>query len=96
MVSTDLIDRLHKLNRTDKLYVMQTLLNDFAEGEKIVSFATVESTAVGEASTLAEGRRSGEEPTIKQRIPNLRKGRGWVADDFDAPLPDDFWLGETT
>ena len=26
--------------------------------------------------------------TIKQRMPNLRKGRGWVADDF--------WLGETT
>ena len=82
MVSTDLIDRLHKLKRTDKLYVMQTLLNDLAEGEKIVSSATVESIKV--------------QPTIKQRIPNLRKSRGWVADDFDAPLPDDFWLGETT
>ena len=24
----------------------------------------------------------------------LREGEMWMAEDFDAPLPDSFWLGE--
>jgi prevent-host-death family protein len=28
-----------------------------------------------------------------QRIPGLHKGEFYMADDFDAPLPDEFWLG---
>jgi antitoxin (DNA-binding transcriptional repressor) of toxin-antitoxin stability system len=27
------------------------------------------------------------------RIPNLHPGAIQMADDFDVPLPDDFWLG---
>ena len=27
------------------------------------------------------------------RVSGLGKGKWWVADDFDAPLPDEFWLG---
>lgn len=27
------------------------------------------------------------------RTPGLHAGRYWIADDFDAPLPDSFWLG---
>ncbi len=31
----------------------------------------------------------------KTRTPGLHQGIGyWIADDFDAPLPDEFWLGE--
>lgn len=30
----------------------------------------------------------------KGRTPGLGKGTIWIADDFDAPLPDSFWLGE--
>jgi len=30
----------------------------------------------------------------KKRIAGLHEGRGWMTDDFDAPLPDSFWLGE--
>jgi antitoxin (DNA-binding transcriptional repressor) of toxin-antitoxin stability system len=29
----------------------------------------------------------------KPRIAGLHKGSIWVSDDFDEPLPDDFWLG---
>ncbi len=32
-------------------------------------------------------------PTPK-RMPDLHFGQTWVSDDFDAPLPDSFWLGE--
>ncbi len=29
-----------------------------------------------------------------QRIPGLNKGAFSMTEDFDAPLPDQFWLGE--
>lgn len=31
----------------------------------------------------------------RPRIPGLHAGTTWVSDDFDDPLPDEFWLGET-
>ncbi|WOB43720.1 hypothetical protein HNI00_11555 [Thermoleptolyngbya oregonensis NK1-22] len=32
--------------------------------------------------------------TLKERQPDLHPGVFVMADDFDAPLPDSFWLGE--
>jgi hypothetical protein len=33
--------------------------------------------------------------TDKTRVPGLHQGSPyWMADDCDAPLPDEFWLGE--
>ncbi len=29
----------------------------------------------------------------KERIPDLNEGSVWISDDFDDPLPDEFWLG---
>lgn len=29
-----------------------------------------------------------------QRTLGLHRGKIWISDDFDAPLPDEFWLGE--
>ena len=31
--------------------------------------------------------------TLKPRTPGLNAGRYWIAEDFDAPLPESFWLG---
>lgn len=31
---------------------------------------------------------------IVERVPGLHAGTTWVSDDFDEPLPDEFWLGE--
>jgi hypothetical protein len=28
------------------------------------------------------------------RVFGLHAGQVWMSDDFDAPLPDEFWLGE--
>lgn len=28
-------------------------------------------------------------PAVEPRVPGAWKGRGWVADDFDDPLPDE-------
>ena len=30
----------------------------------------------------------------EKRVAGLNRGSAWVSDDFDAPLPDEFWLGE--
>ncbi len=40
--------------------------------------------------TLHEPAMVEQKPT---RIPNLHAGMIWVSDDFDDPLPDEFWLG---
>lgn len=32
-------------------------------------------------------------PPKKKRIAGLNRGMIWTSDDFDAPLPDEFWLG---
>ncbi len=30
---------------------------------------------------------------VKQRVAGLHSGMGWMSDDFDAPLPEEFWAG---
>ncbi len=30
----------------------------------------------------------------KGRTAGLQRGKIWMSDDFDAPLPDEFWTGE--
>jgi hypothetical protein len=32
--------------------------------------------------------------STSQRIPGLQRGKVQIAEDFDEPLPDDFWLGK--
>jgi prevent-host-death family protein len=36
-------------------------------------------------------------PVVKSRLPRvagLHKGEGWISEDFNDPLPDEFWIGE--
>ena len=37
---------------------------------------------------------SAEIDTSKPRILGLHRGAIWTSDDFDDPLPDEFWLGD--
>lgn len=32
-------------------------------------------------------------PVVRERVRGLHPGEIRTSDDFDAPLPDDFWLG---
>ena len=34
------------------------------------------------------------EPQLTPRTPNLHPGSVWMSDDFDDPLPDEFWFGD--
>ena len=31
---------------------------------------------------------------VKKRVLGLSKGKIWMSDDFNEPLPDEFWTGE--
>jgi len=33
-------------------------------------------------------------PPLTRRVAGLNRGEYWMSDDFNAPLPDAFWLGE--
>ncbi|MGD1912346.1 MAG: DUF2281 domain-containing protein [Rivularia sp. (in: cyanobacteria)] len=30
----------------------------------------------------------------QQRVPDLNRGEIWMSEDFNEPLPDEFWMGE--
>lgn len=30
----------------------------------------------------------------RSRVAGLHKGEGWISEDFNDPLPDEFWTGE--
>ncbi len=40
------------------------------------------------------GAQAGPVRPEEPRSPGLHAGQWWIADDFDEPLPDSFWLGE--
>jgi mRNA-degrading endonuclease RelE of RelBE toxin-antitoxin system len=47
---------------------------------------------------LSQERNSAEQPPElpkKQRVFGQYAGKIWMSDDFDDPLPDSFWLGES-
>ncbi|MEH2376357.1 type II toxin-antitoxin system VapB family antitoxin [Nostoc sp.] len=33
--------------------------------------------------------------TPQKRVLGLNQGKIWISDDFNDPLPDEFWLGES-
>ena len=37
---------------------------------------------------------TGQVQSDQTRIPGLHKGMGRMSEDFNAPLPDEFWLSE--
>ena len=42
---------------------------------------------------LREAEVDGNGAAVEPRIPGLHAGLYWIAEDFDAPLPESFWLG---
>ena len=52
-----------------------------------------ESIAPGEAEVLVVFSAK-EKGQPRERQLGVLKGKVWMSDDFDEPLPDAFWLGE--
>ena len=67
---------------------------------KLPDEATLEEISKAIAALVAE--RRGEAASVPgpaaspekgKRIPGLHPGSIWMSEDFDAPLPDEFWVG---
>ena len=41
-----------------------------------------------------ERRKQDESKPKKKRVAGLHQGQGWINDDFNDELPDEFWFGE--
>lgn len=63
------------------------LLNEVAAGTEIILTEGNEPRARLVAIAPHEG-------PLKPRIPNLHPGSMTMSEDFDDPLPDEFWTGE--
>jgi Protein of unknown function (DUF2281) len=46
---------------------------------------------------LAQKYAQAEQPEqpLEKRVLGLNQGEIWMSDDFNDPLPDEFWLGES-
>jgi hypothetical protein len=74
------------LNIPIKLDDLLNVLDKLPEDQKQIIREHLDSmTAAGMGDSDAEYKR----------IPGLNAGMIWISDDFDDPLPDEFWLGET-
>lgn len=64
----------------------------------IINELPVESLAkvVDYAEFLREKKRrqQAEEVRPKERVFGMYEGQGWISDDFNDELPDEFWFGE--
>ncbi len=76
---------------------MQTKTIEVSEAQNQLP-ALVAQAAAGTEIVLVEGttpraRLVALAPIATRRVPGLHPGSMEAAADFDAPLPDDFWLG---
>jgi hypothetical protein len=46
------------------------------------------------ARLTAQVREREMQPLPQQRVPGLHRGMVWMSNDFNDPLPDEFWLGK--
>jgi antitoxin (DNA-binding transcriptional repressor) of toxin-antitoxin stability system len=56
---------------------------------ELLALAESGSEVLVQDGTLPRARLVSGRPVTAERIPGLHAGEGWMADDFDAPLPAD-------
>jgi antitoxin (DNA-binding transcriptional repressor) of toxin-antitoxin stability system len=75
---------------------METRTIDVSEVEsrfaEVLALAKHGHTVVIAEAGTAVARLVPVAPPIRARAPGLHRGMGWIGDDFDQPLPDEFWL----
>lgn len=46
------------------------------------------------AKNGAQAKNFAQPTENRPRVLGLHQNRGWIGEDFNAPLPDNFWIGE--
>jgi prevent-host-death family protein len=76
---------------------LRELINIVAAGDDVIIADS--STPVARLSAIRPGAPKGlgeaesGSSELAPRVPDLSTGKIWIASDFDAPLPDEFWFG---
>ncbi len=79
MSTTELYSQIEKLPPQEQLVLAQQILAG------LVPHAPSNSSRNWEKSAPSQ---------TNQRVAGLHPGIAWVSEDFDEPLPDEFWLGD--
>ncbi len=74
---------------------MLTIPIQFDDLLKVVEKLSPEQKRILREHLEAEAEKTIEgEPSARPRVLGLHPGAIWTSEDFDDPLPDEFWLGE--
>ncbi|OBQ43754.1 MAG: hypothetical protein AN484_10600 [Aphanizomenon flos-aquae WA102] len=75
--------------RVTKMTILETIIRELSSAPEALLlqvFNLIQSTK--EDDTLVSNLSNAP------RTPGLHQGEIWMSDDFNDPLPDEFWLGE--
>lgn len=71
--------------------LLADLLALTAKGEEVL--IAEHGKPLARLEPVATSPLSDSESALPKRILGLHEGQGWMSDDFNAPLPDEFWGG---
>lgn len=69
-------------------------MSTLAEIEMAAASLNLEEQQVLVTRLAAKVRMQVTLPANQPRIPGLHRGMVWMSDDFNDPLPEEFWLGK--
>ena len=84
----DLLDRAQAANLDLRQVLIEALEQKLPQSDDGI-LPTLEEV---EAALQKSMERIANADPSELRILGLHEGTGWVSDDFDDPLPDEFWL----
>ena len=90
MINTRKRDDLHQA--IDQL--PDSSLVELAKFIEFLQFKTQSNALTPEASNQLKPETHPADEPLSPRVLGLHQGQGWISEDFNAPLPDEFWLGE--
>ena len=90
MVNTGQRDDLHQA--IDQL--PDSSLVELAKFIEFLQFKTQYNTVTSEEANQLNSEDHATDEPLSPRVLGLHQGQGWISEDFNAPLPDEFWLGE--
>ena len=68
---------------------LETILRELADSPEPVLATVLDFIQSAKNNCDREIQQS-----LQPRIPGLHQGQIWMSEDFNDPLPDEFWLGE--
>lgn len=90
-IPADLIERAKTAHlNLDQVVItaLEKVLNSrerFSAQQRLLTPEEIDQLVAESAARIASGK-------VQVRKLGMHAGQGWISDDFDDPLPDDFWF----